>query len=123
MNSVVSKPAVEWDGAAVSAWLASRIVAARADQVSAERYGWERRDDCDMVAAEEMVCTLLKGSDAVNAQRTFADELKTLLDRDDYVWRGVYDDTRFERHVRAYIRKLSKMTKANEGFRNVKRYQ
>ena len=122
-KSVVTKLVVEWDSAAIRTWLESRIVAARADQVVAERYGRERHDDCDMAAAEEMVCTLLKGSDAVNAQRTFVDELKTLLDRDDYVWRGVYDDRRFDRHVRAYLRRLSKMAKANDGFGNVKRYQ
>ncbi len=120
---MVSKPVVEWDGAAVRIWIESRIVAARADQVAAEKYGWERRDDCDMAAAEEMVCTLLKGSGEVNVQRTLVDELKSLLDRDDYVWRGVYDDNRFDRHVRTYVRKVLKMTKANDGFGNVRRYQ
>lgn len=117
------KPVAEWDSAAVRTWLESRIVAARADQVAAERYGRERRDDCDMAAAEEMVCTLLKGSNAVNAQHTFVDALKALLDRDDHVWRGVYDDARFDRHVRTYVRKLARMAKANDGFGNVKRYQ
>lgn len=114
---------MEWDGAAVRTWLGSRIVAARADQVAAERYGRERRDDCDMAAAEEMICAMLKGSNAVNAQGTFVEQLKALLERDDYVWRGVYDDRRFDRHVRTYIRKLSRMAKANDGFANVKRYQ
>ena len=73
------KPMTEWDSAAVRAWLAGRIAAARADQVAAERYGRARQDDCDIAAAEEMVCTLLKGSDAANAQQSFADELKALL--------------------------------------------
>ena len=76
-----------------------------------------------MAAAEEMVCSLLKAKAAVNAQASFIDELKTLLDRDDYVWRGVYDDRRFDRHARATIRKLLKMAKANDGFGNIKRYQ
>lgn len=123
MESVLIKPVMEWDGAAVRTWLESRIVAARADQVVAERYGRERQDDCDMAAAEEMVCTLLKNKEALNAQGAFAEELKTLLGRDDYMWRGVYDDRRFDRHVRSTIRKLLKMTKTNGGFGNVARYQ
>ncbi len=123
MESVVSKTIKEWDGAAVRTWLESRVVAARADQVAAERYGRERQDDCDMAAAEEMVCTLLKGEDAVNSQLAFAGELKALLDRDDYIWRGVYDDRRFDRHVRSAIRKLMKMAMTNTGFENIARYQ
>jgi predicted RNase H-like nuclease (RuvC/YqgF family) len=113
----------EWDSTAVRTWLESRIVAARADQVAAEKYGRDRQDDCDMAAAEEMVCTLLKAKEAVNSQLAFADELKALLERDDYIWRGVYDDRRFDRHVRSAIRKLVKMTKTNTGFENVARYQ
>jgi hypothetical protein len=113
----------EWDGAMVRRWLESRIVAARADQVAAERAGRGEQDDCDKATAEEMVCTLLKGKAALNTQSALADELKALLDRDDYVWRGVYDDRRFDRHVRTYIRKLMKMTKANTGFGNTSRYQ
>lgn len=122
MESVVSKPA-EWNGAIVHIWLEGRIAAARADQVAAEKGGRERRDDCDAAAAEEMVCTLLKGSGAVIAQKTFVDQLRALLDRDDFVWRGVYDDRRFDRHVRTQVRKLLKMAMANNGFSNVKRYQ
>jgi hypothetical protein len=121
----MSKPETspEWDGATVRTWLESRIVAARADQVTAERNGRSDQDDCDKATAEEMVCTLLKGKPATNVQSAFADELKALLDRDDYVWRGVYDDRRFDRHVRTYIRKLMKMTKANTGFGNTTHYQ
>lgn len=115
--------APEWDGAMVRRWLESRIVAARADQVAAERAGRGEQDDCDKATAEEMVCTLLKGKAAVDIQSGFADELKTLLERDDYIWRGVYDDRRFDRHVRTYIRKLMKMTKTNQGFGNISRYQ
>jgi hypothetical protein len=110
-ETVVAEASKEWDGEAVRTWLQSRIVAARADQVTAEKYGRERQDDCDKATAEEMVCTLLKAQKAVDVQSAFADELKSLLDKDDYVWRGVYNDTRFDRHVRTYIRKLAKMTK------------
>jgi hypothetical protein len=116
-----SKP---WDGTIVRKWLESRIIAARSDQVAAERQGRGQQDDCDKAAAEEMVCAvLLKGKEATDIQGDFSDELKKLLERDEYVWRGVYDDTRFERHVRWHIRKLLKMTKTNAGFENITRYQ
>ena len=119
----MTEPAKPWDGATVRTWLESRIIAARADQVAAERYGWERQDDCDKANAEEMVCALLKDKDATNGQSEFSAELKSLLDRDEYVCRGVYNDERFERHVRTCIRKLIKMTRDNAGFQNTRRYQ
>lgn len=119
----MAEPSKEWDGATVRKWLESRIVAARADQVAAERYGRGQQDDCDKASAEEMVCTLLQRQEATNNQSGFSDALKGLLDRDDYVWRGVYDDARFDRHVKTYIRKLLKMTKANAGFGNITHYQ
>jgi hypothetical protein len=119
----VSEPRKEWDGAAVRTWLESRIEAARADQVAAERYGRERQDDCDKAAAEEMVCAAVRSERATALQATLVEELKGLLDRDDYHWRGVYNDDRFDRHVRTYIRKLMKMAKTNEGFQNIRRYQ
>jgi len=112
-----------WDGAIVRTWLQRRILAARADQVAAERAGYGQRDDCDKAAAEEMICAALTAKEAADTQRAFADELKSLLDRDQYIWRGVYDDTRFERHVRAYIRKLQKMTRDYAGFDQIRRYQ
>lgn len=117
MEDSVSKP---WDSTAVRIWLESRVASARADQVVAEKGGRKRQDDCDLAAAEEMVCTLLRGKEA---ERAFVGELKALLDRDEYVWRGVYDDRRFDRHMRTYVRKLLKMAKASEGFGNLKRYQ
>jgi len=120
MAAASAKP---WDGATVRTWLESRIAAARADQVAAERYGRERQDDCDKANAEEMICGLLKGKAATDGQKDFAAELKSLLDRDHYVGRGVYDDDRFDRHVRTYIRKLIRMTRDNAGFENVRRYQ
>ena len=39
MEGMVGRPEAEWDGAAVRAWLDSRVAAARADQVAAERHG------------------------------------------------------------------------------------
>ncbi|UAK23212.1 hypothetical protein [Sphingomonas nostoxanthinifaciens] len=119
----MSDPEKPWDGAAVRTWLESRIAAARADQVAAERYGRERQDDCDKAAAEELVCTAVRNERVTAQQDMLVQELKGLLDRDDYVWRGVYNDDRFDRHVRTYIRKLMKSAKANEGFANIKRYQ
>lgn len=118
----MSAPA-DWNGIAVRVWLQSRIAAARADQVAAERGGRDRHDDCDKAAAEEMVCNLLKAGSAADSQAAFAEALRALLDRDDYIWRGVYNDTRFDRHARTYLRKLAKMTKLNEGFGNMARYQ
>jgi len=119
----MTEAAKTWDGAIVRNWLERRIAAARADQVAAERGGYRQQDDCDKAAAEEMVCAALKRDDAISAQAAFAGELKSLLDRDHYIWRGVYDDTRFERHVRAYLRKLQKMTHDNAGFDRTGRYQ
>jgi hypothetical protein len=112
-----------WDGTIVSKWLASRIAAARADQAVAERGGRGQQDDCDKAAAEEMICAALKSGGTADDQTAFSQSLKALLDRDEYMWRGVYDDSRFERHARSYIRKLIKMTKTNTGFENVSRYQ
>jgi hypothetical protein len=123
MTRRVGNPVAEWDGAAVRAWLNSRIVAARADQATAERRGREGQDDCDMAAAQEMICTALKGDATVSSQEAFTAALKALLDRDDLIWRGIYDDRRFDRHARSAIRQLLKMTKANAGFDNLARYQ
>ena len=119
----MSEAPTEWNGATVRTWLERRIVAARTDQVRAERGGYEFQDDCDKAAAEEMVCAALKGKASVDAQSAFADDLRALLARNDYIWRGVYNDTRFDRHVRSYIRKLVKMTKLNSGFGNTTHYQ
>lgn len=43
--------------------------------------------------------------------------------QDEYRISGIHDDRRFERYVRASLRKIAKMTKANEGFDNRLRYQ
>jgi len=120
MTSDVTKP---WDGAIVRTWLEKRTAAARADQVAAERAGYGQRDDCDKAAAEEMVCSALRSEAAPTSQAAFAAAVKDLLDRDQYLWRGVYDDARFERHVRTYLRKLAKMARDNAGFEQTRRYQ
>jgi hypothetical protein len=62
-------------------------------------------------------------NDRGSVQAAFAADLKALLEKDGYIWRGVYDDTRFDRHVRTYVRKLTQMTKANAGFENLSRFQ
>lgn len=112
-----------WDGAIVATWLDRRIAASRLDQVAAERAGYREQDACDQATAEEMVCTLLKNGRATDAQETFAAALCALLERDAFIWRGVNDDARFDRHVRAYVRKLVRMTKLNAGFERTGRFQ
>lgn len=113
----------DWDGTAVRTWLGARREAARADQVTAERGGRERQDDCDKAAAEEMVCASLMSDKTSASQATFVAHLKGLMDRDSYIWRGIYDDQRFDRHARSYIRKLMRMARTNEGVFNLNRYQ
>lgn len=112
-----------WNEVDVRTWLTSRIAAARADQVAAERGGRDRQDDCDVASAEEMVCTLLLAGAATSSQASFTAALDALLERDEYIWRGVYDDRRFDRHVRSAIRKIRKMAKTNTGFDRLLRYQ
>lgn len=56
-------------------------------------------------------------------QAGFAAQIKDLLAQDEYGITGVHDDRRFDRYVRANLRKLAKMTKANDGFANTLRYQ
>ena len=120
---MADKVAGDWNSANVRRWLDSRVLASRLDQVAAERAGWSQRDECDKATAEEMVCTILQGGDSTGDRKAFAERLRALLDRDEYIWRGVYDDARFDRHVRAYVRKLVAMTKANSSFEKTGRYQ
>lgn len=120
---MAGRVATEWDGVAVRKWLESRIAAARTDQVTAERGGWELHDDCDKATAEEMVCSLVNKDASTAAAEPFMVSLRALLERDDYLWRGVYNDLRFDRHVRSFIKKLIKMTKTNDGFGNIAHYQ
>ena len=112
-----------WDGARVRTWLESRIAAARQDQTAADRRGYAAQDDYDQAAAEEWVCRAMMAAAARDDQAAFADRLKQLLGQDAYPATGMYDDRRFERHVRATLRKLTKMAKANAGFENTLHYQ
>ncbi len=121
---VADKMVKTWDGAVARKWLESRVVAARADQVVAERGGRELQDDCDKASAEEMVCSLiLKAKASLDTQEAVSNLLRALLERDEYIWRGVYDDTRFDRHVRSYAKKVIRMVKLNDGFEKVTHYQ
>lgn len=112
-----------WDSELVRKWLECCIDAAGLDQAAADKRGYEAQDDYDKAAAEEWVCRNLKTVADKNDQAAFADRLKQLLGQDEYRITGIYDDRRFERYVRANLRKLAKMTKANEGFENTLRYQ
>ena len=113
----------QWDGATVRKWLESRFEASQRDQDAADRSGWSHADDYDKAAAEGWVCRILKASDATDDQKRFAERLKALLDQDEYRQAGVHDERRFERELRAYLRKLARMTKTNTGFENTLRYQ
>lgn len=112
-----------WDGDLVRKWLESRFAAAKLDQAAADRRGYEARDDYDKAVAEEWVCQVLKTAGRTNDQAAFAAHIKELLARDEYGITGIHDDRRFDRYVRTNLRKLAKMTKANDGFANTLRYQ
>ena len=122
-QSVVGNASKPWDRKLVRAWLNSRFEAARLDQAAADKRGYEARDDYDQAAAREWVCRTLMTAECVDDQAAFATRLKDLLGQDEYPITGIYDDRRFERHVRAELRKLTRMTKANDGFENRSRYQ
>jgi hypothetical protein len=111
-----------WDGVLVRKWLESRVEAARLDQAIADKQGYSAQADYDKAAAEEWVCQGLR-TVAGKDQPAFIARLKQLLDQDDYTITGIYDDRRFERYVRATLRKIATMAKANEGFENTLRYQ
>lgn len=112
----MTTPPKPWDAALVRNWLERRQAASRLDQAAADRRGYAARDDYDKAAAEEWACAALKNADCTNDQAAFAARVKELIGRDEYFATGLYDDVRFERHVRTYLRKLAKMTKANDGF-------
>jgi hypothetical protein len=118
--SASSKP---WDSELVSMWLEARIEAAARDQATADRQGYGAEDDYDKAAAEEWVCRSLRAAARESEQASFALRIKQLLDQEDYRITGIHDDRRVERHVRGTLRKIAKMTKANEGFENKLRYQ
>lgn len=119
----MTQPPKPWDGEQVRKWLDRRFEASRLDQAAADRRGYDAQDDYDKAAAEEWVCRALKAPDCTADQAAFAARLKTLIAQDEYQATGIYDDIRFERHVRGHLRKLAKMTKANEGFEKTLRYQ
>ena len=112
-----------WDAALVRKWLERRCEASRLDQAAADRRGYEAGDDFDKAAAEEWACRVLRSADCTNDRAAFAARLKELIGQDEYPATGLNDDVRFERHVRTYLRKLTKMTKANEGFEKTLRHQ
>ncbi|MEP7008419.1 MAG: hypothetical protein ABI810_20740 [Sphingomonas bacterium] len=119
----MSNPSKAWDGDLIRKWLARRLDASKLDQAAADRRGYEAQDEYDKAAAEEWVCRALQTADCANDQAAFARRLKDLIGQEDYRATGIYDDVRFERHVRGQLRKLTRMTKANEGFEKTLRYQ
>lgn len=119
----MSNPSTAWHGELVRKWLERRFEASKLDQAAADRRGYEARDEYDKAAAEEWVCRALKTADCTNEQAAFAKRIKELIGYEEYRVTGIYDDARFERHVRGHLRKLAKMTRANEGFENILRYQ
>lgn len=112
-----------WDSELVHKWLESRLKAATLEQAAADTRGYEAQDDYDKAAAEEWVCRTLKTGGRIDHQAAFAAQLKELLAQDEYPITGIYDDRRVDRNVRAHLRKIAKMTKANDGFANTLRYQ
>jgi hypothetical protein len=123
LEQVMSDPSKAWDGELVRKWLERRLAASKLDQAAADRRGYEAQDDYDKAAAEEWVCRALQAADCANEQTAFAARLKELIGEEEYRATGVYDDVRFERHIRGQLRKLARMTKANEGFEKTLRYQ
>lgn len=119
----MNDPSKAWDGELVRKWLERRLAASKLDQAAADRAGYAAQDEYDKAAAEEWICRALRADESVREQATFAKRLKELIAQEDYPATGINDDIRFERHVRGQLRKLAKMTKANEGFGNMLRYQ
>jgi hypothetical protein len=120
---MMTSPPKAWDGELVRKWIDPRFEASRLDQAAADRRGYAAQDDYDKAAAEEWVCSALKAPACTNDQAALAKRLKDLIAQDEYQATGIYDDRKFERHVRACLRNLAKMTKANEGFEKTLRYQ
>ena len=113
----MSEPAKAWDGALVRKWLERRLEASRLDQAAADRRGYEARDEYDKAAAEEWVCRALNAPDCTHEQAGFAARLKELIGQEDYQATGIYDDTRFERHVRGQLRKSGEDDQGQRGVR------
>jgi hypothetical protein len=112
-----------WDADRVRTWLDRRLEAARLDQAAADKRGYGAENDYDAAAAEEWVCRALQMSGKASDQAEFATHVKALLAKEEYPATSIHDDRRFDRAVRATLRKIAKMTKANEGFENTLHYQ
>lgn len=112
-----------WNGEVVRKWLESRFAASQQDQDYADRKGRDYRDDYDKAAAEAFVCRISRTSRKTDDQADFIAFLTAQLGKDDYPCTGVHDDRRFEREVRAYLRKLIKMAKTNDGFEKLSHFQ
>lgn len=112
-----------WDGEGVRRWLQRRIEAAQLDQAAADKRGYAAQDDYDKAVAEEWACRALQAGGHVDDRAALAGHLKTLLGQEEYRATGIHDDRRFDRHVRATLRKIAKMVKTNDGFANMLRYQ
>jgi hypothetical protein len=113
----------EWDGEIVRRWLEARIRASQDDQTMADRAGRDREDEYDKAAAEEYVCQLIRTSDTTDSQASFTARLKQIAAKDEHYRTGLRSEKRFEREVRAYLRKLLRMATTYTGFENTSRYQ
>jgi hypothetical protein len=123
LGSKMAGSSTAWDGELVCRWLDSRLQASRLDQASADKRGYEAQDDYDKAAAEEWVCRTIRAAGRTQDQAVVTEYLRELLAQDEYRVTGIQSDQRFERYVRANLKKLAKMTKADEGFANTLRYQ
>ena len=70
-----------------------------------------------------MVCSPMNIERSPDSQAAFEESLRALLDREDYILRGVTDGARFDRYVRSLVKTLIRMAKANAGFENTGHYQ
>lgn len=65
----------------------------------------------------------MQAAEGMAEQAAFAKRIKELTAQDEYRVTAIYDDARFKRHVHGQLRKVAKMTKANEVFDNMLRFQ
>jgi len=80
----MSNPTKMWDGDQVRNWLTRRVAAAKLDEATADRRGYEARDDYDKAAAEEWVCSKLQAIDAVSDRAALAKRIKDMIAQDGY---------------------------------------
>lgn len=112
-----------WDSNLVRRWLEGRLAAARLEQAAADRRGYGAEGDYDKAAGEEWVSRALLVAGRTDEQAGLAGHIKQLLAQEEYRVAGIHDDRRFDRAVRAQLRKIAKMVKTNDGFGNLLRYQ